>query len=302
MDEMTLLRDLEADTPPPGARANHEARMRLRYAMAHEQRAARPAHGRTVAAVSGALTLAAVGGALALVGDPTPGAPEPPVQLSAAAVDLGIAADAVGKASTGPIPRDDQYYFARELRVLTPVDGGRPERIVDEWWTSVGGEAPSISSELGTVWTTMGTTVSFDALRRLPTDPGQLLLAIRAWPEDGRESPDPMSEDDFESAYGSLTSLLFNAPSMPPSLRAAIFEALARIPGVRIAKDAEDARGRRGLGITRATGHIEQMTILDPRTYAFLGLSATIDWKGAPHELVTSRLENGIVDRLRERP
>ena len=31
MDELTLLRELDADTPPPAPRAVYDARMRLRY-------------------------------------------------------------------------------------------------------------------------------------------------------------------------------------------------------------------------------------------------------------------------------
>ncbi|MGP3955815.1 hypothetical protein ACTWPT_07440 [Nonomuraea sp. 3N208] len=57
---------------------------------------------------------------------------------------------------------------------------------------------------------------------------------------------------------------------MPPELEAAIFRAMAKIPGVEIEQGVTDATGRTGVGLFRATTGEEgqrRHLILDPRTY-----------------------------------
>jgi hypothetical protein len=305
MDELTLLRELEADTPPPSAHARYRARMQLRYEIAYERRPRRKL------GLAPVLATAAAGAAMAVVlvaleGDEA-AAPEPRVQLTAAADALHLAALVARAESTGPIPRDDQYLYRKEITEERPVDGtGRTRTVVDENWVSVDGSRPSRNSELGNVWYTTGQgwpPMRFEELRRLPTDPGRLVLAVSEWPAGGRESSEPMSEDDFITAYFSLSALLYHQPPMPPELRAAAYDALARIPGVEIVDDEVDLRGRRGLAISRPVAGADQAIILDAATHEYLGFRNTdVREDGERIERISSRLGGGVVDEIGERP
>jgi hypothetical protein len=305
MDELTLLRELEADVPPMTARARYDARLRLRYEIAYERRPARTSQ--LVPLLAGAATAAVMGGALLVLDDGPATPPEPPIQITSSAAALKIAAQVAGARSTGPIPRDDQYLYRKEITDERPLDGTGPKRTyVDENWVSIDGSRPTRNSELGTVWTTPGggdgwPPMRFEALERLPTDPGRLLLHIRDWPEDGLERDDPMSPEDHHLAYDYLSMLLFHQPPMPPALRAAAFEAMARIPGVRTRERVADARGRPGLEISRPGAG--QALILDPATYEYLGFSDTdVNDDGVPVSRLSSRVAAGIVDEIGERP
>jgi hypothetical protein len=305
MDELTLLRELEADVPPVTARARFQARERLDFEIAYERRPPRRAP------LGPVLATATVGAAIAVLvvaleGDE--GAPpEPRVQLTAAASALHLAAIAARAESTGPIPRDDQYLYRKEITEERPIDGtGHTRTFVDENWVSVDGSRPTRNSELGKVWYTTGSggpPMRFEELRRMPTDPGRLLLAIREWPAGGRESSKPMSEDDFITAYFSLSALLYHQPPMPPELRAAAYDALARIPGVEIVDDEVDLRGRRGLAISRPGAGADQAIILDAASHEYLGFRNTdVREDGEPIERISSRLAGGVVDEIGERP
>jgi hypothetical protein len=303
MDELRLLRDVEADTPPMSARARYQARAQLRYEIAYERRR----RGRPPLApiLAGAATAAVMGAAIiALDDDDRHGPPpEPKIQLTSAASALQLAAQAEADESTGPIPRDDQYLYRKEITEERPLDGtGRTRTYVDENWVSVDGSRPTRNSELGRVWTTTGQVLPMliEELDVLPTDPGQLLLHVRDWPDDGRDSGEPMSAVDYDTAYMYLSMLLFHQPPMPPGLRSAIFEAMARIPGVTIVDDRVDALGRRGVAIGRP-GH--QATILDAATHEYLGFTNTdVRDDGERVERVSSRVATGVVDEIGERP
>lgn len=63
---------------------------------------------------------------------------------------------------------------------------------------------------------------------------------------------------------------LFVVPRvMPPGLEAATFEAVAKIPGIRL-DDEVDALGRRGIGVSYPK--LSFTFIFDSETYAYLGL------------------------------
>lgn len=304
MDEMAALRELEAETPPVSPRALYQGRMRLRYEMAYERRSPR---GPMLAGLIASAAVAAFGAVIVVLADSDRAAPpEPRVQLTSAASVLQLAAQAARTEATGPIPRDDQYLYRKEITVERPLDGtGATKRFVDENWVSVDGSRPTRNSELGTVWYTTGSgwpPMSFQALAKLPTDPGQLLLSIRAWPEDGRQSSEPMSEDDYETTYMYLSMLLYHQPPMPPPLRAAAFEAMARIPGVRIVDDQVDLRGRRGLAISRPAA-FDQAIILDAASYEYLGLrNGDVRPDGERVERLSTRVDTGVVDAIGQRP
>jgi hypothetical protein len=308
MDELTLLRELDADTPPPAPRAMYDARMRLRYELAYERDRRRRSQAPRVLVTAVAMAAAIAAGAIVLGGGSDAVAPAPKVQLTAAGEWLQAAArDAAAEAGVpGAIPRDDQYLYRKEIIEDRPLDGeGAPMRFVDEFWLPVGGEGLWRTSERGRSWDGPAgwLRVRYEDLRRLPTAPGQLLLYLRSWPEDGRTIQAPMTDSEYFTAYLVCLGLLRDADlPMPAGLRAAIFDALARIPGVEMTKDEVDARGRRGVGIKGPV--LSQTTIIDPRTYEYLGFRSTLvrDEDGERVEQRSSVVDRAVVDRLGQRP
>ncbi|SEG64142.1 hypothetical protein SAMN05444920_103648 [Nonomuraea solani] len=123
------------------------------------------------------------------------------------------------------------------------------------------------------------TPQQYDAkLRELPTDPRKLLAKVTAdrhWIEGAREEgvPHEITPADIR-AYTVIMLYLSRYGTMPPRLEAAMFRALALIPGVRMEQGVADPAGRVGLGIWFEGGHdfaYRRYEILDPKTYRYLG-------------------------------
>jgi len=302
MDELTLLRELGDDPPALAPAARTAARMRLRREMMRE---GRPPGRRAAGAIAVAFTAAAVAGAIALSddGDPSPGTPAVELASARARHVLHLAAQhSLTDVPAAAVPRGDQFVYIREVLEETPVDGhSKPRTFVDEVWSSVDGSRPSRVSERGRSWTeppwahaNIWPPRSYHELARLPTDPAELRRVIRG----------SSSGADYETEYMYLNSLLTGRRLMPPGLQAAAFRALAQIPGVDVS-DEMDLRGRRGIGITRGPNPVgdESMLILDRETYEYLGArSEYLTSEGERVVQVTTREEEGIVDRIGERP
>jgi hypothetical protein len=305
MDELTLLRELDADTPPPSPRAMHSARQQLRFELAYE-RDRRPSQAPRLF-VTAVAVAAAVAVGITVLGDREATAPEPKVQLTAAGEWLtGAARDAAAEAGVpGALPRDDQYLYIRGIVKERPLDGeGARMRFVDEAWLPVDGTGLTRSSERGRSWDSPAgwMPVSYAFLKRLPTEPGELLLYARSWPLDGRDGP-PMSENDYVMSYVALMGLLRADPPMPSGLRAAIYDALARIPGVEMTEGEVDARGRLGVGF-KGPGPRFPVDILDPDTHEYLGHRDTLvrDEDGERVDQRIAVVQRAVVDRLGQRP
>lgn len=92
-----------------------------------------------------------------------------------------------------------------------------------------------------------------------------------------------------------LTSRLLEAP-ISGSLRAALYEMIAQLPGVSLVPNATDAAGRHGTGILlqfRSAGHgpSTSMLVVAPGTYEFLGWTDV-----SPTQVVhTADLSSGLV-------
>jgi hypothetical protein len=308
MDELTLLRELDADAPPPAPRAMYAARSRLRYEIAYERDRRRPSQAPRVLATAVAMAAAIAVGAIVLGGGEQAATAEVRVQLTAAGDWLSAAArDAAAEAGVpGAVPRDDQYLYRRDAVKERPLDGGGAVmRFVDESWLPVDGSGITRTSERGRSWDSPAgwMPVSYEFLKGLPTDPAQLVVYARSWPEDGRKIPAPMTEDDYVTAYVALMGLLRADPPMPAGLRAAMFDALARIPGVEMTDDEVDARGRRGVGF-KGPRPLFPIDILDAETFEYLGQRSTLvrDEDGERVEQRIAVVGRGVVDRIGQRP
>ncbi|HEV3001902.1 MAG TPA: CU044_5270 family protein, partial [Solirubrobacteraceae bacterium] len=285
------------------------ARLAREIAAAHAPRR----RGRLRAAAPGPFALAAAAVcAIAVVGAIAPGGDEPrrggapAVPLASGAPLLLQAADRTRRADRHVTPpRGDQYVYTRRVIVETPIGGGPVERFVDEQWESVDGSRPSRSSERGRAWDTnpqdpsVGLPRRYEDLAALPTDGAELRAAL----VDRFGGPGISDAVDRETEYTALTFLLGGGAVMPPGLRAAMFEALAQIPGVEVVEDQVDALGRRGIGITSRRYHLSGVTILDPRTYEYLGMRDTlVRDDGVRVQQVMARTDRGVVDEIGQRP
>ncbi|WP_203975254.1 CU044_5270 family protein [Planotetraspora silvatica] len=104
--------------------------------------------------------------------------------------------------------------------------------------------------------------------RDLPTDADGMLAELR---RAGGDTRNPRDQDAFNAA-GDLIREAYIAPA---SL-AAVFDAVARIPGVTVVGEVTDEAGRTGVAValTQVQGSRTEL-IFDARTHAFLGERST---------------------------
>ncbi|GAA4635733.1 hypothetical protein GCM10023196_082370 [Actinoallomurus vinaceus] len=204
-----------------------------------------------------------------------PGLPAGPVASAAE-----LAHRATVKAASEPTwnPRPDQWTYVKEMLATSSAGtagslAGRPDRrITAERWIRVDGMQRAARENGGRLESRPTTPMDRSAvprtdytyLRSLPTDPKALLALVY------KESASfPLSRDT--AAFTVIQDLIRNSV-LPPKLRAALYGALAAIPGVHFAKDVTDVAGRHGVALYRIDeGYLRTDVIIDPTTYAYLG-------------------------------
>ncbi|TPQ22309.1 CU044_5270 family protein [Streptomyces sporangiiformans] len=142
----------------------------------------------------------------------------------------------------------------------------------------------------------------------LPTDPD----ALYDWLHKG-SNPRARSHD---AAFRTATTILSDN-IVPPEVSAALFRAVAKLPGVTVVKDAEDAEdalGRGGVAIGRTDKDMKERTdwIFDEKTLEYLGERQVYAGKATsgrcgttkPGDLLTSKAitERAVVDKAGEQP
>jgi hypothetical protein len=163
----------------------------------------------------------------------------------------------------------------------------------------------------------------YTRLAALPAEPHALLARLRSEPSLYRHvpftrTPWPTDEAAPGSAlqeFVSVTNLLTLPRSMvPPRTAAALYRALALVPGVRLAGEpARDAAGRTGLAVVftappgsprygsapgspgKALLPVRAVMILDTRTYAYLGAEEDFGKGHADMRLRIAALADGVV-------
>ncbi|MFI7013729.1 CU044_5270 family protein [Streptomyces sp. NPDC050164] len=316
MDDLTLVRELEADVPPLTDRARTDARTRLLHAIDRESRPGRagsfPRRLVIRTAIAATATAAAATGAVVLTTGGEEKKSGTPQLASAGAVRLlHRAADRSRLDSANlPVPRNDQYLYTKEITTRTFLRSGKTQRFTDESWLSVDGSKPSRYSYFGRIldepplgehqvrWP----PTEYAKLRKWPTDPDELLAYLRLG-----ASGSPEADQD---AYLNACLLMRGPRVMPPGLQAAAFEAVAQLPGIELDHDAVDALGRRGIAVSHPGLHFA--FIFDPRTYAYLGLRQEgsrggkwVDGElrgGQKYTDVKGLVAVGVVDRIGRRP
>lgn len=221
-------------------------------------------------------------------------------------------------------PRDDQFVYTKEIIKETDRKTGRTKTHVDENWRSVDGSRRSWIMEVGKGWwsppladnESMWPPQDWSRLRKLPTDPEQLILEIQDeffGRKDKNTSLDAITDQEWSHIHFSLAGLLKLVPVMPEGLRPAAYEALGMVPGVKAVPNQKDAKGRVGVAITYDDPTLPEGAagyggyfIFDPVTYAFLGFRderSSGDGKDMKTYTQLSYLDSwAIVDRAKEYP
>jgi hypothetical protein len=243
----------------------------------------RARRGRVVAATTG-LALVAVLGAAVLVARQLPQEREPATP-----------------ATTRPVPTlgPHQWVYSKELRVMYD-GGGKPFTI--ELWDRVDGKkyarptsnrrtagAPKVRRERSQLLPSrcpgeparirpaVGLGHWFPNPAAVPTDPDGLLAAIYQLVEDPACAPILVGDTIQDRAFMLIDGMLQTV--QPAEVRAALYQALAKIPGVTVIQGATDAAGRRGVAFSRAaaiegpgsSGWLRLEIILDSHTSRYLG-------------------------------
>ncbi len=248
----------------------------------------RPAALATVFTIAVATVLVAVG--IIPLGGSGPVTPS----VSAAAFLHRAAAAAQAR----PVPLDNQFIYTEVM--LTGWLGNRQVQRYQEWQSVNGshpgalrvnhcfpfggdgeeqlrGQALTGPPTAGPCWMSVQAAAgvpaagSYAGLRTLPTTPRALLAYILRHFQPGHLVPPGYPPTLADREWEGLFIILDNNVVVPPKLAAAIFRALADIPGVTLAHDAQNAAGQYGIGVTKTVDRVRSALIFDPHTYQLIG-------------------------------
>lgn len=292
MNEVDLLRRWGLELEPSDSAPSASVRARvLRRESPRRRRAPQLAWSIGLSAVLAAAIVAVV------VWPSTPrDADAPPNRPDAALTAdqiLRRAAVLVAKQTEAP-PRADRFVFTeRVFAGSTTGDGtdGKPDDPqLRQAWDSVDGTRDGLirgRATTGRDWAftetvhvcrngkmrgeTMPCRTVPQFLPDLPTDATAMLEYLKTRPATKDAPVDPNV-----AVFGAGLDLL-NGNYLLPATRAAVFEALSRLPGVTVREGVTDLAGRPGVALrgtpsgVAAPGTKAGELILDPKTYAFLG-------------------------------
>ncbi|MBB5119481.1 hypothetical protein AF335_28760 [Streptomyces eurocidicus] len=199
-----------------------------------------------------------------------------PVLVSAAAVAaiaLGVAfqpwsgsGDAQVSPAAGPAAASERTGAAPYWKVRIHHWGrsteGRDESYETVWLGRSGtrgqfGDGPvreyTPVEMAGTAYVINRNPIMWDELKKLPTDPA----ALRA-----RLVGKATGEEAEEGLFDGVEELLARSPA-EPELRAALFEVLTGIPGVRVTERVKDSTGRAGTAVDMDAGTWHRRLIID---------------------------------------
>ncbi|WP_326731267.1 CU044_5270 family protein [Streptomyces phaeochromogenes] len=209
--------------------------------------------------------------------------------------------------------RDDQYVYTRlqgssdELGwpatppkdtkgLFTPAPVAYEGTVRREQWDSVDGERDGLRKSVGLsstgepdsshqdVMTMSGAGyLAFRRLQALPTDPDALLKKLSG---DARNVEESRLTEVIVENLGTV----IDDATLLPDLSAAIYRAMARLPGVRVVDHVKDAAGREGVGLTFEGA---------PKGYAWVFDSSSLVHLGTTDAAL---MEVGVADKAGEVP
>ncbi|MFD5796319.1 CU044_5270 family protein [Streptomyces diastatochromogenes] len=333
IDELREVSNHAPGTPPLDDATRHRVRARLVAAMDRPAPVVRPRRPVLRIALTGALAAAVAAGVLVAVRDDDganrertanpPASSAPAMRNVSAQTVLNGAAAYEREHERTVTPRDDQFIYTKEIIKETNQRTGETKSHVDENWRSVDGSKPSWIMEIGKGWwspplkknESVWPPQDWGTLRKLPTDPKKLILAIGrdAGMPGKTDSLDDITDEQWSEIHFSLAGLLKLVPVMPQGLRPAAYEALGMVPGVKAVPNQRDAKGRTGVAITyddptapEGFASFGGYFIFDPETYVFLGFR---DERSSGHGPAMKKYTQlsyldswAVVDRAKQRP
>jgi hypothetical protein len=306
MDELTAVRQLLAEPPPPAPDVVTAARARLERATRGPgtPRWHAPRRPWRLAAAAGLAAAVAAGVIIAQV--IAPGGASPAGVLTVRELAYRAAAGAVGQ----PAVRPGQWVFWQEktggrgceshcatFHVWTTADAQQAAWVYRGKVVSIGhgllAHAPFVGQPQPSVvpqargggWSVGGHNgripVSYAGLSALPRDPRALDRYL------GRLSvPHPRGWGSPAAREFTIIEMMLTSYVMPPRLTAELYRALGDIPGVTVDDHAVDVAGRPGVGFISpalpGAGNTE--IILSPRTYRLMGDDLLL---GPRHQLIS---------------
>jgi hypothetical protein len=210
-----------------------------------------------------------------------------PQAASAEAVVLLRHAATVAARAPVLTPSADQFIYVKSVQtaaVITNNTSVREQTDLREVWASVDGTRTGLIRTLpagrGPSWR----ETSLAGCRNgAPTGSGTA---------SARCSPTPAYHGGLPTTAGAMVTYLYrhsqgqNPPDVQafitaghlireslvrPAALAAVFRAVARIPGVTVARRATNAAGQHGVGVQQTYHGISEQLIFNPRTFAFIG-------------------------------
>jgi hypothetical protein len=207
------------------------------------------------------------------------------------ATELGALAAKAAREVPGPSPKPGQWVYIKTLvthdagsRVLQEDGSARLVRFpalaprAVEWWSKAGSkpgaQVSSVTNREGNalVGPPLIQGVNYPDLPSLPTDPDKLLKAIYDYQ---REYYGLGGAEAWPATFTMIAEMLGNLLA-PPDLQAALFQAMAKIPGVTVVQDTVDAAGRRGMALALVDDQVRFEVILEKGTYRYLGLASIV--------------------------
>lgn len=273
-----------------------------------------------------ALTAAAVATVAAVTFTVLPSSGETGPRVTTAAAVLEDAALAAGKTTGYDKVRDDQFTYVESRVSLVRVKDGK--RIVvplyrREAWLSVDGSSDGLvrdetdPKDVRMPGFTKGDGypipyAGYNHLKSLPADPKAMYDWLR---ESSRHTLYIVMGGTKGGVIERNQAMLLSAGQMmedgimPSAQAAALFRAVARIPGVTVVEDAVDALGRHGVGVAREDGKepFRMEWIFDKKTHQLLGQRKTLtrDFGGLKKGTVFSdsaTVRRAVVDKAGQRP
>ncbi|MEV1002241.1 CU044_5270 family protein [Nonomuraea sp. NPDC050202] len=297
MDELRQLKDRHDALPGADDQVVAQARARLLAHMSTPRHRPRFAWALGLGAAAVAAVLVAViviatpahEGSGPVQAHPPSGSrpPATPLRLGpvASAEDLAGNAAALAAAAPDPVPEPGQWAYVKSRNLLQqPKNGTKNRTRTHELWRRAD-EKQFAYLEDGELKVVDGSEfeVTYPYLLSLPTDPAALLARTyaevdaeharhQAARRGGRATVPPLTQEQRHTyAFQHIVQGMRDAV-LPRALRAAMYGALAGIPGVRYEARATDLAGRPGVTLYRVhEGYLRDEIFVDPETYEYLG-------------------------------
>lgn len=272
MNDMETLREA-FDTPKPPSPAVQSAARAALLARAAGHRPKRRWAMRALMVAASAVVIATGATVVQVVGGG-----EPTLPAANAQVVLARIATAVQKKDFAP-PREDQWIYT-ETRMQSYGKGYVGKRLtpqapltstVEEFWTRADGKRVGYKVDGKLMTSNPGDQSpenNYAMLTALPTDPDELLARFREIHQVNAADQEDWIFERFE--------VTLHQNIVPPAQEAAIFQAMAKLPDVKVNESAVDIEGRPALSVSRVIDGWRNFEILlDPTTYAYRGRRET---------------------------